>query len=183
MTDISISIEAKKTPEISKKEMRFMNLWREIEFGTQSVKDFKEDYPDSVFFFVKSENKILAFGTLVPLKISYLGREYNLMRVCNIISVEKGKGFGRMLVYEMERYMEANEKTGLGFCPKNVLDFYLECGFSTREGFSGNFRYENPLTGELKDCGGEAFFFEGSDGFIRKAVSFGGTIYLDSPFW
>jgi len=178
MIDISIGIEQKKTSELSKKEMKFMNSWREREFGDSETKDFKKDYPDSLFFFLKQGSKIFAFGTLIPLEINFLDKNYNILGISNIISVEKGRGYGRMLVYDMIKYLEKEGKTGLGFCPPRVSEFYNECGFNVKKDFIKRFQSNG-----TKDEEGDGIYYPGTDGFVNKILSTKDIVEINVPFW
>ena len=182
MIDISISIETKKTDELSRKEMKLMNLYREREFGKSELKDFKRDYPDSLFFFLKQGDTILAFGTLVPLGITYLGKDYKILGICNIVSTEKGRGYGRMLVYDMIKYLDKEEKTGLGFCPHNVSEFYNNCGFNMDKNLVGRFKFQGELPEERKNES-DLIYHEGPDNFIDKVSSTEDIVSVNMSPW
>ena len=92
-----IIIEIIKHNELPKRYEILMNKWRKKEFGPNEIKDFKKDYlPGAIFFFVKDNNKIVAFGGLRKITIHYLGKKYRILGICNIVSIKKGKGYGRL---------------------------------------------------------------------------------------
>ena len=77
---ITIKIETKEVKNLTKKEMDLMNKVRVKEFGRNEVKDWKKDYPLSTeVLFIKDENQIVSFGLLRPIKIRYLGKNYNIL--------------------------------------------------------------------------------------------------------
>jgi len=39
----------------------------------------------------------MSFGLLKPVKIKYLGKNYNILGIGNVISIEKKKGYGTIV--------------------------------------------------------------------------------------
>lgn len=91
-----IKVLIKKGEKLSKEEKYI--------FAKESVKEFDENKKPvekeleelklekkSIFFFVKENGKIKSFGLLKPVKIKYLGREYNILGIGSIISIKKRK--------------------------------------------------------------------------------------------
>jgi len=159
-----------------------MNKWRKIEFN--DPKHFRKDYPNADFFFVKDHGKIVAFGTLRPITIKYLGKTYKIMGFCNIITIEKGKGYGKIIVKTMINYLKEKGKTGLGFCRRAQLPFYEKSGLKTKKDFIKRFVYRDPITKEeIKDNEGDGLYYNGKDGFVKKVLSTKSTVYINIPHW
>src|SRR6056297_1996369 len=111
-----IIVNTKKGKDLSKKEQEFMNYRRKKEFGRDEERDFKKDYSlNTEYFFINEENKIMAFGLLVPVRINYLGKTYNILGIGSIVSVKKKRNYGRILMACILSYLKRKNKTGVGF--------------------------------------------------------------------
>ncbi len=166
------------------KQISLMNKYRIKEFGKGEAKNFKQDEKDSIFFFIKNQNKIIAFGMLKPIKINYLGETYNIFGFANIVSIIKKKGYGKTLIKIMLDYLREKQKTGLGFTFRRNITFFEKSGLKNKKDLIERFRYKNPVTGKIiKDNIGDGIYFEGKDGFVKKILSTTSIIYIDIPFW
>ena len=173
--------------------MTLMNKWRVKEFGKGEKKNFKKDYDlNTLFFFVKdTKNKeVLAFGGLRPVSVEYQGKKYNILGVCNIISIKKKKSYGRILIQSMIKYSKRTGKTLLGFCERKNIKFYEKSGLKTKKDFTNRFAFKNPITKQVKfdKEGGDDFYYESKDKFISKVISTNGVGYyytkgLKEPHW
>lgn len=177
-----MKIETKKNKNLSEKEKQIINKWRKKEFGPQEVKNFKKDYePNTEWFFVEDNNKIVAFGGLRPITINYLGKKYKIFGICSIISIKKRKGYGKKLIAGMIDYAKRNGKTILGFTTKTK--FFRNAGLRTKRNFTWRFALKNPKTGKIKfdsgDCDG--IYYEGKDNFIKKILKTKSIVYYHLP--
>lgn len=172
----------KPVGKLTAPEKRLMNRARKREGADR--KDFDKDYTRGTkFFFVKEQDKILSFGALMPVKIEYKGENYDIMGICNIFSVEKGKGYGRMLIKKMIEHLKSTGKTGIGFTGE--AEFFKKAGLKTKKEFGRRFALRNPRTGEVRfeaeDDIGDGVYFEGKDKLITKMIKTKGTAYYWLP--
>jgi hypothetical protein len=177
------TIEIIRDKDLPKNYADLMNKWRKIEFGPEEIKDFKKDYfPSANFFFVKDSGEIVAFGGLRDVSINYLGKNYKILGICNIISVEKGKGYGQILVSAMIDYLKKTGKAGLGFTKK--AGFFRKVGLNVEKDFIKRFVYRNPITKEeIIDNEGDGIYYDGKDGFVEKVLSTKSIVYINIPHW
>jgi len=177
------TIEIIQDKELPKNYADLMNKWRKIEFGLDEVKNFKRDYfPSAKFFFVKDSGEIVAFGALRDISINYFDKNYKILGICNIVSTEKGKGFGQILLSAMIDYLKKTGKTGLGFTLK--AGFFKKVGLSVEKDFIKRFVYRNPITKEeIVDNEGDGIYFDGKDGFVKKVLSTKSIVYINIPPW
>jgi len=177
-----VQVIIKKGSSLSNQEVKLMNLARKKEFGTKEIKDFKKDYPlDSNYFFVL-DKKIVAFGILIPISIDYLGKKYKIMGICSIISLKKGKGYGKILIQAMISYLKKTNKTGLGFTTKTK--FFKKAGLKTKKNFIKKFVYVNPKTKEkVYDNEGDGIYLEGKDKFISKVINNKSKVFINIIHW
>lgn len=180
---MSSKIETKKCKNLTKREMDIMNKARVKEFGKGEKKNFKKDYPlTSDFFFVKEKEKIVAFTIVIPVKLEYLNKNYNILGLCSFISIKKRKGYARKLTGSIIEYVKKKEKSALGFTGKTII--FGKIGLKTKKGFIKRFRYRNPRTKEIEiDNDGDGIYINGKDNFIKKVLSTKSLVYSDIPFW
>jgi len=186
-----IIVEIIKDKDLPKKYEDLMNKWRKKEFGQDEVKNFKKDYlPGAIFFFVKVGKKVVAFGGLRKVTINYLGRKYRILGICNIISIEKRKGYGKILISAMIDYLKKTGKTGIGFCSKKISKFYGKAGLKIAKDLTQRFVWRNPKTRETKldEERGDGIYIEGKDRFVQKLLSTKSKAYyylpdIKKPHW
>ena len=171
-----------KNKNLPKEQKEMINNSRLKEWG-EGIINFNKDYePDAKWFFIKKENKIVSFASLRPIKISYLGKRYNILGICSVISIERGKGYGKILISFIIKYFKENKKTGLGFTEKT--EFFKKAGLETKKDFIKRFIYKNLKTGkEIIDNRGDGIYYNGKDNFIKTVLSNKNPVYININHW
>jgi predicted N-acetyltransferase YhbS len=184
-----ISVKIKKGKELTKKEKYL--------FAKESVKEFDnnkkplekeleelKDELNSIFFFVKANKELVSFGLLKPVKIKYLGKNYSILGIGNIISIKKKKGYGRILMESMLNYLKKKGKTGLGFTESKIEKFYEKIGFKTAKGLGYRFFYDygDPNTNK-KEQSEYVVYSEGKDRFITKVIKTNSKVNIPCMHW
>jgi predicted N-acetyltransferase YhbS len=181
---MTIEIETKSNKEISKFENVLMNRFKSKEYGREhKTKDFREDYPNSIFFFVKDKGKIVSFGAFRRLTLKYLGKNYNILGICNIFTIKRGKGYGKTLISAMINHLKKTGKTGLGTCAKNRTSFYKKAGLSVRKEFIRRVVYKNPKGKLEPETDADGVYYEGKDKLITRMLSGKSIAYTDLKDW
>lgn len=122
----------KKGIELNKEELDLINSYRIREFNSDTTwsPDNLKTYADSEIFIIK-DNDIKAFGRLIPIDIYFQQKEYHIWGIGAIIAIEKGRGYGKMLVEDMITFQGNNPRDAvIGFCNSDIAQFYSKCGFS-----------------------------------------------------
>ena len=176
-------VEIKNNKNLSLGEKRFINKARVDDFGEKHRKDFSKDYePNTKWFFVKVGKKIVSFGGIRSIKVNYLGKTYNIGGICSTISIEKMKGYGRIMVHALIDYSKKTGKTILGFTDKTK--FFGKVGLKIKKDFIKRFIYKNPETGkEIIDNSGDGIYYEGRDKFVSKVLKNKKIVYIDVLHW
>ena len=173
-----------KGNNLSKNYIDLINKHRKREFGANETKDFKKQEPNSLFFFLKDKENIMAFGMLKPVTLNYLGIKYKILGLGSGVAIIKGRGYGKKLMLSRINYLKKKGKTGLGFCLRKNLGFFKKCGLKTEKNFIKRFRYKNPRTGKLEiDHVGDGLYCEGKDKLISKILLTKSIAYTNVPFW
>lgn len=120
--------------------IKFMVDQRIKEYG-ENTKDFEHNEQESTFFFLNDGNEIKAFGMLKPVVIYVDSKEYQIMGMANVISVEKSKGYGSILMDHVKKYLEKNRFACIGNTHRVNFDFYTKCGFTFIPGLVERFIY------------------------------------------
>ncbi len=180
-----MKVEIIKNRDLTKSKKDLINKNREKHFGKDEIKDFKKDYePDTIWFFVKDKNQVVALGGLRPIKIKYLGKKYNIRGICSIIAIKKKKGYGKAVIQAMIDYLKKKRKTGLGFCGKKNIPFYEKSGLKSKKDLINRFVYINPKTKEkVYDLDGYGIYHEGKDNFISKVLATKSIVYTNIIHW
>lgn len=124
-----LTIEEKMGKDLSHEVIKLMVDNRIREYG-ENTKDFENNEQESIFFFLKENNEIKAFGMLKPVTIYFSSKEYKIMGIGNIMALEKGKGYGRLIMDHIKEYLEKHNFVGIGNSYKDNFEFYKKCGFT-----------------------------------------------------
>jgi len=167
-----MKLEIIKDQNLSKEYMKIMNLNRKKNFGPKEVKNFKTDYyPGAKFLFIIEDNKIVAFCGLRKVSLNYRNKNYNILGLCNVISVITNKGYGKELMKRMISYLKKQNKTALGFCDNRKANFYKTSGLKVKKDFSMRFALKNPKSKELKfDSPCYGIYINGKDNLVKKMI-------------
>lgn len=178
------SIEIIKNKNLSNTQKDLINNARKKEFGKDEVKDFSEDYePETLWFFVKDKNKIVSVGGIRPIKVEYLGKTYSLGGICSTISLQKGKGYGKILISFMKNYSYKTGKTILGFTGNKNIKIFKKLGLEVKKGFIKRFVYKRPNGDLVYDKDGNGIYYEGKDKFISKVFKGEKPVFINVAHW
>ena len=179
----TIKIEIKSNKKITKKESEMMYLAKKKEFGSQDIRDFRKGYPNSVFFFVKDGRETAAFGALRKLTLEFEGKKCKILGICNIFTIKRGQGYGKILMRGVIRYIKKSGKTGLGFCIHDKMEFYRKAGFKVKKDLIEKVVYKNP-EGKLElEYDADALYIDGKDKFVSKLIASKEISYTDLKDW
>ena len=172
-----MKVEIKRGKELSGDELLVINEGRQREFASKDpIKPVPSNVNwEAVFFLVKADmDQVLAFGKLHAIEVIFQGVTYPVWCISTLVSLDKGKGYGRRILKEMENYLRTQEETALGFCETELLSFYQKCGveFLTKE--DNQFFYVTKNGKQINDPNivpGEVIFIWGKDGLMEKIMA------------
>ena len=129
-------------------------------------------FSNDIFFIVEdSKNKILSVGRLKPIKIKFLGITYKIQRIADVVSVMKRKGYGKIVMTAMRKYLDKTNQTGIGFCRRTNSIFYKKCGFIIAKKLAKRFLYKNPKGQLIKNKGDDdVIYFDEKNNFVEKVL-------------
>lgn len=87
--------------------------------------------PEDMHVFLTEGGEDRAYMTLSPVAGVLNGNQTPFLGVGCVCSKEKGRGYGRMLMREVNNYLIQNASHGLLFCRQRVVDFYRKNGWQT----------------------------------------------------
>lgn len=155
----------------------FIKQWNKIMLKTFSEKESmnlkkKREFINDIFFIFNDEKgKLLFLGRLRPVKLKFLKKSYNILGVADIVSITKRKGYGKILMKEMLKYIKSKDKTAIGFCESKNSPFYEKSGFKIEKNLVKKFIYKNPQGKIMKDEGDEdVLYFQRKDNFMKKIL-------------
>lgn len=74
-------------------------------------------------------NTALAYINLIEIQLDIDLFELNGFGVGNVCAIEKGKGWGKELILQVNKFLIENNKAGLLFCKNELIKFYVENGW------------------------------------------------------
>jgi hypothetical protein len=146
-------------------------------------KERRIPFTDEILFITKdNNNKILAIGCLYQIKIKFLWKLYAIQWIGSIVSIEKGKWYGKKLMQKIYNYLKKNKATGLGFCsPINTI-FYQKCNFLIQKNIIHRF-IKRTNTWRQPDNDEDILYIDGENALIQKILSHPkANIYIQN-FW
>jgi len=75
-------------------------------------------------FLLIVNNRIISYLNLIDIKININNNIINGYGVGNVCTIEKGKGYGNLLMEQTNRYISQKKRVGLLFCKKELVCFY-----------------------------------------------------------
>jgi hypothetical protein len=152
----------KKGSELDRDELDVINKWR--------VKEFRSDtlwgpgtlpaFGDSEMFLLKDNGTLLAFCRLRPIKITVYSRTgTNIWGLGAVVTIVRGKGYGKMLLSDVITFLDSGDKVMVGFCSPDNSGFYEKSGFSVLPDGATRFIYINGKNERIAGKPGIAFFY------------------------
>ena len=77
-----------------------------------------------------TEGGLVAYLNLIDLNIAIDGKTKKALGIGNVCSAEKGIGYGKMLVEEVNVYLNKHNKIGILLCKQNLVNFYNKYNWS-----------------------------------------------------
>ena len=141
-------------------------------FGDWIIKEERKvPFTDEILFILNNKDKkILAVGCLFQIQAKLLGKLYVIQGIGNIVAVEKGKWYGKMLMQEIHAYLKKDKLTGVGFCSPTNTIFYQKCNFLIQKNSIHRFVNDSG-TGWQPDADEDILYFEGNDNFMKIFLS------------
>lgn len=167
---MDVSIIKVNGPDLTDSELTQINaaVFREWKVAPYS----KEKLLDTLFFFLKSDNKILSMAGLKKVEPVFLNEEkFSVLGVVEVVANTKGKGYGKSVVSAIRDYLTEIDTTGIGFTmPKNT-PFYEKCGFKIELNSTKRFVYMKDGERIINQDGQVIFYQNSSDDFMVKVLA------------
>lgn len=159
--------------DVSQADLDVINEYRRIRLDRTSTWDHVDNpgFEERTFFLVKnSNNQLLSFGTLRPVKIYIETQEYTIWGIQAVISVVQGKGYGKLLMHSIKEFVEESGITLIGFCEKKNSEFYKKSGCSVFEDGCDYFVYLKESGERILDTPGDVLYINGKDRFMDEVI-------------
>ena len=167
--------QIKQGKDITKLEVDLINKARSLEFNSTSLinpKPVNEDW-EKKYFLLKDQNaKTLAFAMLLEIEVEFKRVRHSILGLSNLIAINKGKGYGKILIFKMKKYIKKSGLTCIGFCNKKITGFYKKCGFGVIVDGCSKTLYKD-IKGNFQSDrfgGGDLIYIKGGDGLVRQIL-------------
>lgn len=150
---MKMKVKIIKGKYLSQKNIAQLNKIMQEAFSDKDTLEIgnRQNYSKDIFFVLYNKEKILSLGRLRPAKINILGKSYKILGIADIISIIKGKGYGKKIVQSMHKYLEKTNNRGLGFCRRDNSLFYKKSGLNVERNISKKFIYRDNHGKNIKD--------------------------------
>ena len=165
----------------SKKIKEIKEIWDDAFGGTHLT--VRKSFSNNIFFILEdSKNMILAVGRLIPIKIDFLNTNYNIFGSADLVSVVKGKGYGKKIKKAQIKYIK--DKTMIGFCERKNSPFYRKCGLKIAENLVKRFIYIDSKGKEIKNTlDNDLLYLNGKDNFMKKVLNSNEKVIIPIIHW
>jgi GNAT superfamily N-acetyltransferase len=181
-----MNVEINKGGEFSLKEMKEIDRIFQNAFpGNERVRmGNKKSFLKDIFFIVRVNGKILSVGRLRPVRITFLKKNYDIQGIADVVSVVRGKGYGKILMEDMRDYLVRNGKTGIGFCERRNSVFYRKCGFKIARDLVRMFVYKNSEGQIIKNKeDDDVIYLDGKDRFMERVIRSKENVLIPCEYW
>jgi hypothetical protein len=179
---MNLQIISKKAKNLTEDEYSQMNnaqknVWGEYEMESKTKNKSNE------FFMLKKNSKIVSFGLLIPINVKLENKKYSVLGLAGAISLEKDKGYGKILNSAIISFLKSKNKTGVGFTLRHNIKKFEKMGYKIKKKGIRNFLYQNPKGKLIKDNEGDMIYYEGKDKFVTKLLESKEKAITDTEFW
>jgi len=115
---MNILVVIKSGKELTLEELNIINKYRNLRLGRTSIWDHKNNigFEERTIFMLKENEEIKSFCTIRPIDIFVKEKKYRIWGLQAVVSIDQGKGYGRMLMRSVQEYTYKTGKTLVGFC-------------------------------------------------------------------
>jgi GNAT superfamily N-acetyltransferase len=156
------------------------------EFGESRVSKniYKEFDANVLFFEVVEAGKIVSVGCLNSVTVEFMAKKYDIQGIGGIVSVIKGKGYGKKLITAIRQYLKKKKLVGIGFCLKKNIPFYEKGGFFTDTKIVKQFvrRDEQGKLHSGENSDDAVIYFNIRSGLVGKIIA-NRRMKVIIPFW
>jgi hypothetical protein len=89
----------------------------------------KNLYLNDIHVLAYEESDLVAYLNLIESKVTIDDKNYVFLGIGNVCSKIKNKGYGSLLIKEVDKYIVRENKTGILLCKDSLIDFYLKNGW------------------------------------------------------
>jgi hypothetical protein len=180
----NITTEIIKNKNLTNYQKGVINKARISNWGKGAKKNFQKDYEqNTLWIFVKIGKRIVSLGGIRPIKVKLNKKIYSIGGICSTISIEKGKGYGKIMVREMLDYSRKTGKTILGFTADKNVPIFRKSGLKAESGIIEKFVWIKKDGTKEYDDDGIGIFAEGKDKFISRLKKCKNMAEIKVEFW
>lgn len=79
---------------------------------------------DDIHVLMYKKKKLVAYLNLIKTEVVINDMIQPFIGIGNVCSSEKGKGYGRKILVEVNNFLKGDKLNGILFCKDNLIDFY-----------------------------------------------------------
>lgn len=167
-----MKLQIKKGKDMNLKELKELDkIYRGAFRVTYSeMLKNRKDYFDETFFVLYDKGKIISTGRLRPVNIQFIGEKFYILGIADVVSVIKGKGYGKKIMKAILKNLNSRNKIGIGFCKRDNAEFYRKCGFKIADGLSDRFIFKNKAGELVRDAWDDDVIYNSPGSSLIKRI-------------
>lgn len=153
-------IETKRKSDLREEELKLINEARKRELGSKS--EWRSDEvseTEDLIFLLREAATIVAFGRLRKYSLNYDSTSLDFYAISSIVSLEKGKGYGKKLMLEIKKFLNDKGCMGMGFCSLKNSEFYRKSGYEVVKDITDIFQFKEESGNYVKSHFAENILF------------------------
>jgi hypothetical protein len=146
------------------------DIWGE---GVAYKPPSSEHRSEVIFITVKdTAGKLLSTCLLEPVFVRFRNKRYKLWGISDVISVIKGKGYGKLVMEHMCNYIKDQNVTAVGFCARYNTKFYVKCNLDIAKNEVRRFIHKKKDGTLVKDSGDvDVVYLDGRNKFMKEFLA------------
>ncbi len=138
-----MEVEIIKTDNLNKERLELINNYILPAFDEYIISPKRQE-ENSRFVFILANGAMVSFARIFDTTAEFKSSKIKMLGFSMVYSIEKGKGYGKMLIQEIIKISDSEKKILLGNCVPKNSEFYRKCGLEVFPNTINRFVYINP---------------------------------------
>ena len=115
---------SKITPELLDKIIKLKSVAWSYSYEEQKKWIYRNIKNNDIHVLLLKNDEIISYLNLIDIELLINGKKKKAFGIGNVCAVEKGKGFGREIMKQVNQFIIERKRIGLLFCKIELVEFY-----------------------------------------------------------
>ncbi len=89
--------------------------------------------PENFHLIIKANNQLIGYANLLKVSAKFDTKKINVIGIGNVSTAETGKGYGNVVMAEINLFLNDNSHIGFLLCKNEVIKYYEKFGWKVSE--------------------------------------------------